>query len=86
MSRMYNSMTTYNTQVNTQLNQLNALLNSVSRSSSVATNNLAAIFARQERQPNIQQSILEANTANTSKGAQVVQGSLTRAGQLSVLY
>lgn len=82
MSRMYNSMTTYNTQVNTQLNQLNASLNSVSRSSSVTTNNLAAIFARQERQLNIQQSILEANTANTSRWAQVVQGSLTRAGQL----
>ena len=82
MSRMYNSMTTYNTQVNTQLNQLNASLHSVSRSSSVTTNNLAAIFARQERQLNVQQNILEAHAANTSKWAQVVQGSFTRIGQL----
>ena len=83
MFNVFMEILAYNTQVNTQLN---ALLNSVSRRSSVTTNNLAAIFARQERQLNIQQSILEANTANTSKGAQVVQGSLTRAGQLSVLY
>ena len=84
MSRMYNNMTTYNTQVNTQLNQLNASLTSVSRNSSATTNNLAAIFARQEQQLNIQQRIFEARAANTSKWAQVVQGSLTRIGQLFI--